>query len=70
MRNGELLCNVEELTVDKGRLQIVSIINWGWPDFGDENRTFKKTVKFEYHDLAQFRKELALKLEEACEIFL
>lgn len=66
----ELLCNVEELTVDKGKLQIVSIINWGWPDFGDENRAFKKTVKFEYHDLAQFRKELALKLEEACEIFL
>lgn len=68
--NYELLCNVEELTPDHGKLEIVAIINWGWPDFEDENRRFTKTVKFEYNDLAQFRKELALKLEEACGIFI
>ena len=66
----ELLCDVEELTPDHGKLQLVAVINWGWPDFQDKSRQLKKTVKFNYLDLAQFRKELALKLEEACEIFL
>ncbi len=66
----ELLVNVEELTPDKGEIHLVSVINWGWPDFDDNNKQFKKTVVFKYSDLAEFRKQLALKLEEACEIFL
>ena len=66
----ELLANVEELTADHGEIHIVSVINWGWPDFDDKNKQFKKTVVFKYSDLAEFRKQLALKLEEACSIFL
>jgi hypothetical protein len=66
----ELLANVEELESDHGEIQFVAVINWGFPDFNDISKQFKKTVIFKYDDLAQFRKELALKLEEACEIFL
>lgn len=66
----ELLANVEELTPDHGEIHLVSVINWGWPDFEDEKKQFKKTVIFKYSDLAEFRKNLALNLEEACEIFL
>ncbi len=66
----ELMVNVEELTPDRGVIHLVAMINWGFPDFQDETRRQKKTVSFNYSDLAQFRKELALKLEEACEIFL
>ena len=66
----ELLVDVEELTPDHGELRFVSMINWGFPDFENEEKQLKKTVVFKYSDLAQFRKELALKLEEACSIFL
>jgi hypothetical protein len=60
----ELMCDVKELTQDHGKIIFVSSINWGI------EKESKKTVTFQYEDLAQFRKELALKLEEACEIFL
>lgn len=66
----ELLANVEDLTIDHGEIQFTSSINWGFPEFTDSSKVFKKTVTFKYTDLAQFRKELALKLEDACEIFL
>ncbi len=66
----ELLANIEELTAEHGKIQFVSSINWGYPDYDDPKRQFKKTVIFEYDDLGQFRKQLALKLEEACEVFL
>lgn len=66
----ELMADVEELTPDHGEIIFVSSINWGFPDYDDPARQFKKTVTFKYEDLAQFRKELALKLEEACSIFL
>jgi hypothetical protein len=66
----ELLADVEELQADHGEIQFVAAINWGFPDFDDVSKQFKKTVVFRYEDLGQFRKELALKLEEVCEIFL
>jgi hypothetical protein len=66
----ELLVNVEELTPDRGEIHLVAAIDWGFPDFEDEARRQQKIVIFKYSDLAQFRKELALKLEEVCEIFL
>lgn len=66
----ELLANVEELSQDHGEIHLVAIINWGFPDFDNEEKRFVKTVIFKYTDLSQFRKELALKLEEACEAFL
>lgn len=66
----ELLANVEELTPDRGEIHLVSTINWGHPDFDRKDKQFSKTVVFKYTDLAQFRKELALKLEEVCAIFL
>lgn len=66
----ELACDVEELKSDHGKLAIISVINWGFPDFSAEEKQLRKRVPFSYTDLAQFRKNLALKLEEACEIFL
>jgi hypothetical protein len=32
--------------------------------------SIQKKIIFNYHDLTEFRKKLALKLEEACEIFI
>ena len=66
----ELLTHVKELTTDRGEIHIVSDINWGFPNFESKDKKCSKTVVFKYTDLAQFRKELALKLEEVCEIFL
>ena len=66
----ELLANVEELTTDHGEIHLISVINWGWPDFKDQEKVFKKKVIFKYSDLSEFRKQLALKLEEASEAFL
>lgn len=66
----ELNVFVKNLKSDKGEILISSTIDWGFPDYVDENKRFKKTVAFKYSDLTQFRKELALKLEEVCEAFL
>lgn len=66
----ELKCGVEELSADHGKINLVSVINWGFPDFNDPSRLIKKTIVFKYDDLGQFRKELAQKLEDACAIFI
>ncbi len=66
----KLLCDIEKLTPDQGKIRIISGINWDWPDFEGKEKQLEKVVNFTYSDLGQFRKELALKLEEACEIFL
>lgn len=64
-----LWVEVKELTQDFGKLKIVSEINWGFPDFQDGGKRIQKTVNFDYEDFQVFRKQLALKLEEASELF-
>ncbi|QDK42584.1 hypothetical protein DOM21_14215 [Bacteriovorax stolpii] len=65
-----LKTTLEELRGDNGKIVIESKINWGFPEFNDSKGNFKKKqVVFEYHDPNVFRKELALKFEEACELF-
>jgi hypothetical protein len=65
-----LWVELEELTADHGRLTIVAEINWGFPEFTDASQRLQERVKFQWEDLAVFRKQLALRLEEACGIFL
>lgn len=60
---------VTELTQDRGSMKIVSEINWGHPDFEDPSKRIQKVVKFDYDELFVFRKQLALKLEEASDLF-
>ena len=64
-----LQTQVKELTADKGEMMITASINWGFPHFLDKSKISQKDVSFKYSDLGQFRKELALKLESACELF-
>lgn len=65
-----LTTTLEDLQVDKGRIVIESSVNWGFPDFLDhKSNCKKKRVIFEYNDPTIFRKELALKFEEACELY-
>ncbi len=64
-----LWVEVKELTPEHGKLIIVSEIHWGFPEFSNKNSAFQKKVQFEYQDVSEFRKGLALKLEAACEIF-
>jgi hypothetical protein len=66
----ELSAKVVELSSDKGEIHFLSVINWGYPDYQNPSRKVQKSVVFKYDDLAKFRKELALKLEEVCSIFL
>jgi hypothetical protein len=66
----ELLANIEKLKAGQGEVHFVGIINWGFPDYNKDDQKFSKKVIFIYSDLAQFRKELAIKLEEVCSIFL
>lgn len=61
---------VAELTAEHGKLKLVAEVNWDFPNFTDTTKTSQKTIIFEYADLAQFRKELALKLESIAELFL
>jgi hypothetical protein len=66
-----LKTTLEELTPERGKIIIESKVNWGFPDFLDHKGQYKmKRVIFIYNDPAIFRKELAIKYEEACEIFI
>jgi hypothetical protein len=65
-----LQVQIKDLTPEKGQLIITTYINWGFPHFDDRSKMLSKEIDFKYSDLGQFRKELALKLEAACEIFL
>jgi hypothetical protein len=60
---------IKELTTEKGHLVITTSVNWDFPLFMDKTKICFKEVDFKYNDLGQFRKELALKLEAACELF-
>jgi hypothetical protein len=64
-----LWSEVMEMTADRGHLRITAEINWGFPEFTDKSKWLQKVVDFKYEDLAVFRKQLALRLEEACELF-
>jgi hypothetical protein len=66
----ELSAFIKDLRSQTGEIHLTSVIDWGYPDYNDEAKRFKKTVQFKYSELTQFRKELALKLEEVCEAFL
>jgi hypothetical protein len=64
-----LKVQIQDLQPERGELVISSQIHWDFPQFIDPSKSFQKNVVFKYSDLGQFRKELALKLEEACELF-
>ena len=64
-----LSAQVKELHTDKGHLILSSEIHWGFPEFTDETQMIRKNVTFKYDDLGHFRKELAIKLEDACDLF-
>lgn len=60
---------VHQMTPDKGHLTITASVNWDFPLYMDKSKLIKKEIEFKYSDLGQFRKELALKLEEVSELF-
>lgn len=64
-----LMVEVLELSAEKGKLILKSEINWDFPDYQDPSKRLQKQLTFTYPELAVFRKELALKLEEVCELF-
>ncbi len=66
-----LTCEIKELTQDHGHLILKSEISWDFPDFDKKSeKKVQKLIHFKYEDLHDFRKHLALKLEEACSLFL
>ena len=65
-----LKTEIKALTPSGGELIFESTVHWGFPQFLDEGNNYKtKKISFSYQNIAEFRKNLALKLEEACELF-
>lgn len=61
---------LEDFKVNDGKIVIEACVDWGFPDFLNGHASSKKTIVFfTYNDPNVFRKELALKYDEACEIF-
>ncbi len=60
---------LKEFGPERGHLVITAIVNWDFPHYTDRSKMMKKDVEFKYKDIGQFRKELALRLESACELF-
>lgn len=66
-----LKTTLEEFKTDYGKIILEATVNWGFPEFQNQKGQYKtKRVIFEYRDPTIFRKELALKFEEVCEIFI
>lgn len=66
-----LKTTLKDFKTDSGTIIIESMINWNFPDFEEQKGSCKKKkVTFSYNDPNTFRKELALRYEEACELFL
>lgn len=62
---------LEEFKVDSGKIIIEAMVNWNFPSYELQKSAYKsKRVSFTYNDPNIFRKELALKYEEACELFI
>jgi hypothetical protein len=64
-----LMTEVKEFGAEVGHLILIAEINWDFPTYQDASKSAAKKVEFKYNELAQFRKELALKLEEVCDFF-
>lgn len=65
-----LWVEASQMKADEGKLIIHSEIHWGFPDFRDHSKRLHKEVEFKWTELTQFRKGLALKLEDAASLFL
>lgn len=66
----QLSAKVHELKANQGQILFEATIDWGFPLFQDPEKKITKTTLFKYQNLDQYRKELALKLEEVCSFFL
>lgn len=65
-----LTTTLEDLRDESGKIEITAKVNWNFPDFEDKKGSYKKKkVTFVYNDPFVFRKELALRFEEACDLF-
>ena len=61
---------MEDIRGEHGKISIIAQINWDFPEYSPSTSKCKiKKVSFNYDDPNTFRKILALKYEEACEIF-
>lgn len=62
---------LDNFKADQGKIILEAKVNWNFPDFTDIPAGFKmKQVIFQYNDPNTFRKQLALKYEEVCELFI
>lgn len=66
-----LQTDIVDLKGESGKIEITAEVNWGYPDYQNNPESSKrKKIVFQFQDIAAFRKGLALKYEEACELFL
>ena len=67
----KLQAKFTELTPTHGTIILESSVNWDFPDFASViEKSQNKIVKFNFYDISDYRKNLALKLEDVCELFL
>ena len=62
--------NVVDLQSNSGELKISSVVQCDYPKYQNMDLEIRKTIQYTYDDILDFRKELALKLEEVCEIII
>ena len=65
-----LAASYADLPNDKCSVLLLSEVNWDFPEFSDPAKAFQMKKRFAYEDITDFRKNLALALEEVCSIFV
>lgn len=60
--------NIREISGERGSVDLISEVHWGFPHFNDQNKKQKKLL-FKFENVHEFRKNLALRLEDVAELF-
>ena len=66
-----IVCKLDKLTPDHGKLQVKAIVNWNFPthDSNPESEVISHKT-FVWDDLQVFRKGFPLAIQEVCDLFL
>jgi hypothetical protein len=62
---------LNQINENHGKITLIATVDWDFPLFSlEEGKHKSKQVIFDYKDPNVFRKELALKYEEVCDLFI
>lgn len=66
----QLLCQIQKLKPDDGKLVLSARVSWDFPNHADRSARSEVSKTFTWNDLQIFRKGFPLAVQEVCDLFL